>query len=466
MSESIRGPHEAWAETRSIRPSTLTGASAGTHTSMRTFDILPDAVRSEDFFHTPAGAHPPWREGVRARYQRTMTMCNIQPGQSFRRFMAMIVSDPMFDRAVLLAVLINAVLAGFVADHLARDSDWSQSNHPFLRTLEIMLFSVFVVEMCMRLLVYRSAFFRGPAMRWNLFDLFVVFLQLIEEALLTFTEHRNFLLGRCLRALRALKVLRIARYNDDVKILIGCCLQSVRSFWGAGLCLLLLVYMMSIFTISVSSMDGGDGLGQEQIEYWYGSLPLTMLTLMQSLTGGIDWGDATRPLLDHVAPPLGILSICWTLISIIVLMNVITGIFVSTAMTQASRAALDKDISKAEDLFMQLDVDRDSTLRMCDFDDFVNGPRAENFFSTQRVQKRDAELLFRLLDKDGSGDICIREFISGCVQMKEQVRLVDVLYLTHHLDSLFEEMKAHICRREHPRCSLAGNISAVPSADV
>merc|ERR1712187_385253 len=114
-------------------------------------------------------------------------------------------------------------------------------------------------------------------------------------------------------------------------------------------------------------------------------------------------------------------------------------------MGQASRTALDNDINKAEELFMQLDIDRDATLRMNEFVEFVNSKRAEIFLTTQKVNKCDAELLFKLLDKDGSGDISLREFIAGCVHMKEQVRMVDVLYLSHHVDILFEELRALIC---------------------
>lgn len=405
---------------RLTRRSMVSVSTAQTCRSVLSFDIIP------------ADREP-----------KAVTSCNITSQQPLRHYMALIVSGPVFDRVVLLAVTINAVLAGVVADQLARDSEWSHSSHSLVRTLEIIMFVVFVVEMCMRLFVYRSSFFCGSSMRWNLFDFSVVLMQFVEEVLLIVHEHRNLLLGRCLRALRFLKVLRIARYNDHVKILIGCCVQVVHSFWGAGLCLLLFVYMMSIFTLSVTSMDGGVGSGQEQLDHWYGSLPLTVLTLLQSLTGGIDWGDATRPLLDHDLP-LGMVSTLWTLVSIVVLMNVITGIFVSTAMHQASRAARDKDIGKAEDLFLQLNVDRDSTLRLDEFVDFVGSPQAERFLATQKIKKRDAELLFGLLDKDGSGDISMHEFISGCMQLKEQVRLVDVLYLSAHLDLVFEEIKAQL----------------------
>merc|ERR1712070_312276 len=76
---------------------------------------------------------------------------------------------------------------------------------------------------------------------------------------------------------------------------------------------------------------------QEQLnlERFYGSLDRSMFVLYETLAEGIDWGEISQPLADNISPTLQTAFVAYSAFSIFVVMNIITGNFVGSALAVA-----------------------------------------------------------------------------------------------------------------------------------
>ncbi|TIP76063.1 MAG: ion transporter, partial [Mesorhizobium sp.] len=101
-----------------------------------------------------------------------------------------LIESRRFDLAIMVLILINAVTLG-----LETSPDAIAAFGPLLTAIDRAILGVFVVELAIRLVVYRTRFFRDP---WRIFDLFVVGFALIPAT-------------GSLSVLRALRILRVLR---------------------------------------------------------------------------------------------------------------------------------------------------------------------------------------------------------------------------------------------------------------
>ncbi|TIW06542.1 MAG: ion transporter, partial [Mesorhizobium sp.] len=76
-----------------------------------------------------------------------------------------------FDLTIMVLILINAVTLG-----LETSPDASAVFGPLLTAIDRAILAVFLLELAIRVVVYRTNFFRDP---WRIFDLFVVGFALI-----------------------------------------------------------------------------------------------------------------------------------------------------------------------------------------------------------------------------------------------------------------------------------------------
>merc|ERR1719463_908293 len=79
---------------------------------------------------------------------------------------------------------------------------------------------------------------------------------------------------------------------------------------------------------------------QKLLDIHFGSLSKSCFALFQSVTGGIDWDAAARPLFE-IGWTSGTVFTIYIIFTVLAVLNVVTGIFVDTALKSAKA---DKDI--------------------------------------------------------------------------------------------------------------------------
>merc|ERR1712232_280190 len=159
----------------------------------------------------------------------------------------------------------------------------------------------------------------------------------------------------------------------------------------------------------------------------FGSFFLSMHTLFQVVSGGIDWREMSNPLIEiHWTHALVLL--CYIFFTTFAVTNIITGIFVDASIQNAQR---DRDeviqasltnrksmIHELQNFFQDADVDGSGQLTLEEFISHVQDQRVRAYLGALGLEVHEAHGLFCLLDMDDDQAISIEEFIHGCMRLQ------------------------------------------------
>eukprot|EP00929_Paragymnodinium_shiwhaense_P102107 TRINITY_DN6529_c0_g1_i1.p1 TRINITY_DN6529_c0_g1~~TRINITY_DN6529_c0_g1_i1.p1 ORF type:complete len:837 (+),score=213.27 TRINITY_DN6529_c0_g1_i1:178-2688(+) len=240
-----------------------------------------------------------------------------------------------FDYQVGVLIVVNTAFLGFEVDQQARGTD--ASTMVFLGVAETVFSMIFLVELLIRILVWRLRF---CCSLWNIFDTFVVMCSVIEECVkygiggeTGIGKLRLFRLMRVFKLARTLRIIRVLRAFRELRIVMMSMLSCMRSLVWTLCLLFIFIYVMAIFImVELTSHDNAfdeTNNGIKRTEY-FGSLPATLLTMYQSFTGGLLW-EVPAGALSEIIPWI---SIPWVLFSgfvVFAIANTVTGIFVDQA---------------------------------------------------------------------------------------------------------------------------------------
>jgi len=275
---------------------------------------------------------------------------------------------------------------------------------------------------------------------------------------------------RILRATRVTRVVRLVRAVDALKQLRTMLYAMMNSFFAlmwAFVLIIIIVYAFSIvFGTAVSSFTPEDnaerlaaglivpGDALENLEDSFGSLYMTMVTLFVCISGGDDWmqhGGKLRWL--NWGEVYFMVFLFYIGFSVIGLLNVVTGVFVDSAVctrTEDEVVASFRDDEKrtseeVRKIFVAADTDGSGTMTMRELVDTVEKPWVKAYFSGLNIDPSEAEIIFSLMDTDGSDCISIDEFVRGVMMLKGQAKSIDVLSI------MFDQ--ARFTMKFHTLCS-------------
>ena len=205
-----------------------------------------------------------------------------------------------------------------------------------LQAPEVIYCIVFSLELSVRLVAHRLDFFTQVGWAWNVFDLLLVGFQLVEELLLALSgpDPRGPLqqvspttllrIARILRAVRVLRVLRIALMASDLRLLVSCLLYCSRPFFWTFVLLGLMLYIAGIYITQLLLFYRVESQQGHELEAFFGSVPRSMLSLFEAMTGGVDWDVLVAPLFD-LSAVVGVGLVSFFAFAIVGVLNVVTG---------------------------------------------------------------------------------------------------------------------------------------------
>jgi voltage-gated sodium channel len=231
-----------------------------------------------------------------------------------------LINRHLFQHTILALIVINAISLGLETVPAIMAS----YGAPIL-LLDRCILAVFVIEILLRLYVYRLQFFRDP---WSLFDFAVVAIALIPASG-TFSV---------LRALRVLRVLRILTIVPSMRRVVGALLASIPGLASIALVLLLIYY---VFAVIATNLFGN------AFPEWFGGIGASLYTLFQIMTLESWSMGISRPVMETY-PYAWAFFIPFILIATFTMLNLFIAIIVNAMQrfteseTKATLGAVDQ----------------------------------------------------------------------------------------------------------------------------
>ena len=210
---------------------------------------------------------------------------------------------------IIALILLNAVLLG-----METSPSVMESAATLILTVDKAILTLFVLEILVRIYVYRLAFWRDP---WSLFDFTVVTIALVPAS-------GPFAV---LRALRVLRVLRLLTMVPSMRRVVGALLGAIPGLASIGVMLLIFFYVFAVIATNL--------FGASHPE-WFGTLGRSFYTLFQIMTLESWSMGIVRPVMESY-PYAWLFFIPFILIATFTMLNLFIAIIVSAMQSYSEQ---------------------------------------------------------------------------------------------------------------------------------
>ena len=213
------------------------------------------------------------------------------------------VETQIFERIVLTLIIINALILGLDA---CADVPLFVREH--FRVLDKFILCLFVIEIALRIMVYRKNFFTKAL---NSVDVIIILVSVIAE----------FGFINSLKVVSVLRVVRVSRFlthHPEIKLILESIIKSLPSLiWVFGF----------LFTVIFLFGLAGQSLFCQLQPAHFGTIGLSMLTLLQVMTFDSWYSSVAGPII-MAYPPYVIYFILYLGITSFTLINIIVGVII------------------------------------------------------------------------------------------------------------------------------------------
>jgi len=359
---------------------------------------------------------------------------------SMQRGLEAKVNSPAFDGIFGFLVLCHAISIGCQTDYIARNA----TDHipSAFRIIDILFCITFMLELLLRICGHGRDFVIGKDWCWNFFDFTMVVMQIVEEvtteiALQSDESDRGssfsyLRLLRLVRLVRVLRMVRVLRFMSELRKLVYSIGSSLQSLAWTILLIIFILYVAAVcFTQLVANFARTNGTVPEELKTYFGSLGQSVLSLFQAMSGGVDWGELSRPL-GSIHVVLTLLFCLYMAFAVLAMMNVVTGVFVDSAV-QSSIKDQERDLAtRLREFYRKTDIDGSGRITWDEFEHTLKQKdAAEYFFQNIGINIVEAKSLFELLDVNDDGEVDGDEFVMGCMRLKGPAKSVDLVTLMY-----------------------------------
>ncbi len=219
------------------------------------------------------------------------------------------IEQPRIQNTVIALIVVNAIILGLETS-AAIMAQWGA----LLTALDAAILAVFVVEIVLRIVVHRWAFFRDP---WSVFDFLVVAIALVPAA-------GPFAV---LRALRVLRVLRLLTMVPSMRRVVGGLLAAI-----PGLASVIAIIGIIFYVAAVIATQ----LFGAHFPEWFGTLGESAYTLFQVMTLESWSMGIVRPVME-VYPRAWLFFVPFILIATFTMLNLFIAINVNAMQAHATQ---------------------------------------------------------------------------------------------------------------------------------
>ncbi len=231
-----------------------------------------------------------------------------------RQRLADLLKSRNFEIFIIVLVVANAIILG-----LETYEPVVAAIGPFLKALDAIILTVFVVELAIRFFVHRTRFFHDP---WRVFDLLVVGVALVPAS-------GNMSI---LRAFRVLRILRLLSVIPSLKKVVTGLIAALPGMASIVVLMLLVFYVFSVMAT---------GLFAEQFPQWFGTVGSSAYSLFQIMTLESWSMGIVRPVME-IFPNAWMFFIPFIVATSFTVLNLFIGIIVSAMQAEHEESAAEE----------------------------------------------------------------------------------------------------------------------------
>mmetsp|Transcript_49487 Transcript_49487/g.115752 ORF Transcript_49487/g.115752 Transcript_49487/m.115752 type:complete len:747 (+) Transcript_49487:94-2334(+) len=358
-----------------------------------------------------------------------------------------LVESTSFEYFTGVLVVLNALALGLEVDCAVNPCDPNFTPALF-NAVDGTFCLFFVCEISLRLHAYGRSYFSRRDWQWNIFDFFMVCVQLVDQARYWLNADSwvgtNFILGRTLRLIRLVRVARIyrvIRLFKELHVIVSSMASAAGSLVWSLLLQVVTVYVWGLIFLQIVSASE-DYMHDEHLQYWFGSLGRSMLTMFECVLSGVSWDSIVSPLMRDVSPIMGVIFVMYIAVSLFAMMNLVTGLFVAEVTNKVRE---DKDESLAEsirELFRHLGKDDDdgpgNVVTREEFLSNLQSEAMQTYLKSLDVHPSEASLLFDVLDVDGDLLLKRDEMLNAFLRLRGPAKALDIAILRRELADIIQ----------------------------
>jgi voltage-gated sodium channel len=253
---------------------------------------------------------------------------------TFQARLAAWLESPAVGNTVIGVIILNAILLG-----METSSAIMTQIGPVVLALDAACLTVFVVEILLKLVAYRTRFFRNG---WNLFDFVIIGIALVPDA-------------HGLSVLRALRILRVLRVISVAPRLRRVVEGFITALPGMGSVFLLMAIIFYIGAVMATKLFGAS------FPEWFGTMGLSAYTLFQIMTLESWSMGIVRPVMD-VYTYAWLFFVPFIMVTTFAVVNLLVGLIVNSMQDahaqeddQRTDEYRDKVLARLEEIERKLD---------------------------------------------------------------------------------------------------------------
>lgn len=224
---------------------------------------------------------------------------------------------------ITAVILFNAVILGL------ETSDMAMAKVGLLiGFLDRICLAIFVVELVLKLLVYRLSFFRDG---WNIFDFVIVAVSLVPAA-------------QSLSVLRILRILRVVSVAPRLRRVVEGFITALPGMASVFLLMGIIFYIGSVISTQLFSTD---------FPKWFGSLAQSAYSLFQIMTLESWSMGIVRPVME-VYPYAWAFFVPFIMVTTFAVVNLLVGLIVNSMQDAHSEEADQKTDTYRDEVLARL----------------------------------------------------------------------------------------------------------------
>jgi len=321
--------------------------------------------------------------------------------------------------------------------------DWPDMRL-FLQIMPNIFTALFLLEMMLKVYFLRMEvlFHEGRVQKFNVFDMIIVALTILDKWILTSVGTLEPSVMRLLRVVRIARTLRIVRTFEifsKLRVLVSTVVASIFAlFWSI---VLLTVLMLMTALVLCDTLNGalssGDIVGElaEWVYRYYGTPTMAFWSVFElTFSGG--WPNYVRPLVEEVSPGYAVFFAIYIYIVVFSMFRIITALFLKDALAVAAAdtesmiadkiATNEKTAQALLDFFVAADSSGDGCLTWGEFEDALQSEHVEAYLANLELDVTQSRRLFEMLD-DGDQKVSAEEFVRGALRLRGTARSQDVV---------------------------------------